>query len=814
MLAVATSLVAALSLSSLAAPAITRDGDARTGLNHAASSVAAVPEALDDGAALDAAQPAAEVAGESVVSVPADGVSAAGEQANGALEKAVAPEQRDVAEEQPELSPARVEDDLAVLTPVKTAATFTGAGITWIDEPGVTVTEAAVRVREAGEWTPWTTLEIPELDTASDGSGARAGTEPLITLGADAVQARVLTANGEAPKDVRVDLVNGGTAAATAPVAKTAAYRPVSVQGVALQPTGIVTRAQWGADEKKADTTTRRSVRLQAMYVHHTASSNNYTRAQAAQAVRSFYLFHTQSKDWDDIGYQFLIDKYGTIYEGRRGSFKDLVIGAQAGGFNTGTMGVSMIGNYETARPSAAGLEALRKVLTWKGYANGINALGTTTLTATVEGPSTSRYPDGARVKVPTILGHRTTNSTSCPGQYLFAQLPQLRKDVAARIITAQRQYGVGGSPLRAPVAAVKYATTAPVSTSGKLSLKWKRVSYAAKYQIMEREVTQSGRFSRNNFWLAGPTTSATSKTMAIKAGRTAVYGVRAIDAQGRPGPVTRLTQATRPVGLGSSDVKRKDFALTGKLSGSAHGKGWSGYKKGASLTVVSAVSAKEIRITAKAPAGATFKVVQGKKAVATIRWAKSSKYSTKTVRLPSTGRNNVSLTLSAKVKAKVVVKNIALPRATFTVLASTFVAPGAALPMLKAPAGVTVTAGAATGNTTGASTVYAFAPQKDAAVYVVQVDRAPEGKKLSGAWKQAYRGTATSVRVSQSVGETVRVRVYAVSVFGRNGSAAYFAPVVRAAVPVAPVAPAAPSTPAPAAPAGAKPSETSLSNA
>lgn len=274
------------------------------------------------------------------------------------------------------------------------------------------------------------------------------------------------------------------------------------------------------------------------------------------------------------------------------------------------------------------------------------------------------------------------------------------------------------------------------------------------------------------------------------------------------------MTQATRPVGLGSSEVKRKDFALTGKLSGSAHGKGWSGYKKGASLTVVSAVGAKEIRITAKAPAGATFKVVQGKKAVATIRWAKSSKYSTKTVRLPSTGRNNVSLTLSAKVKAKVVVKNIALPRATFTVLASTFVAPGAALPVLKAPAGVTVTTGAATGNTTGASTVYAFAPQKDAAVYVVQVDRAPAGKKLSGAWKQAYRGTATSVRVSQAVGETVRVRVYAVSVFGRNGSAAYFAPVVRAAVPVAPVAPAAPSTPAPAAPAGAKPSETSLSNA
>src|SRR5699024_5007719 len=195
----------------------------------------------------------------------------------------------------------------------------------------------------------------------------------------------------------------------------------------------IVTRSQWGANESITSTSSQ-SRDLKAMFVHHTAGTNNYTRAQAYGQIRAIFSYHTESLRWGDIGYNFLVDRYGTIYEGRRGSMDSLPLGAQAGGFNTDTFGISTMGNFDEANPPAAMVESLKKVLAWKCHEHSINATCTTTLTSA---GSTSKYSRGTRVSLNTILGHKDTHATACPGRYLYSQLPSIRQDVAKRIDSA-----------------------------------------------------------------------------------------------------------------------------------------------------------------------------------------------------------------------------------------------------------------------------------------------------------------------------------------------------------------------------------------
>ena len=107
----------------------------------------------------------------------------------------------------------------------------------------------------------------------------------------------------------------------------------------------IITRASWRADEKirrrkrpaYADT-------LRFAVVHHTAGSNSYSRAQSASIVRGIERYHVLANGWDDIGYNFLVDKYGQIFEGRWGGVDRNVVGAHAQGFNQGSVGVALIG--------------------------------------------------------------------------------------------------------------------------------------------------------------------------------------------------------------------------------------------------------------------------------------------------------------------------------------------------------------------------------------------------------------------------------------------------------------------------------------
>jgi flagellar hook assembly protein FlgD len=162
-------------------------------------------------------------------------------------------------------------------------------------------------------------------------------------------------------------------------------------------------------------------------FVHHTDSGNRYSRAQAPAIVRAIYAYHTKSLHWSDVGYDFLIDRYGTIYEGRYGGVTKGVIGAQVLGFNTGSTGVSIIGTFTSATPPAAAVTSLEQLLAWKLDVHHVDPLGTGTLTCGLG----QKFSTGERVTFPAIAGHRQANYTDCPGNKLYALLPAIRKAVA-----------------------------------------------------------------------------------------------------------------------------------------------------------------------------------------------------------------------------------------------------------------------------------------------------------------------------------------------------------------------------------------------
>jgi uncharacterized protein with LGFP repeats len=146
--------------------------------------------------------------------------------------------------------------------------------------------------------------------------------------------------------------------------------------------------------------------------------------------VRSFYAYHVKSLGWSDIGYNFLVDRFGNVYEGRAGGVTRPVLGAHAGGFNSNTVGVAIIGNFQTENPTAASLHGLQRVLAWKLRMHGVNPQGTVTLRSA--GGSSSRYRAGTNVTVRTIAAHRDTNSTACPGNRGYQYMTQIRNGTAA----------------------------------------------------------------------------------------------------------------------------------------------------------------------------------------------------------------------------------------------------------------------------------------------------------------------------------------------------------------------------------------------
>ncbi|KRE62249.1 cell wall-binding repeat-containing protein [Nostocoides sp. Soil756] len=328
-------------------------------------------------------------------------------------------------------------------------------GLTW---PSGTLTpddRVEIRERTDGAWGVW--QDLPHEDDhgpdpgSAEAAHARAGSDPWVST-AEAVQVRVVATGHRLGAAPRLDVVDPGTSPADAPAD---AAGSAAAQGV--RPT-IFTRAQWGADESLRGSRLDFGV-VKAAVVHHTAGSNDYTADEVPAIIRGIYRYHVTGHGWSDIGYNFLIDKFGRTWEGRYGGMDQPVVGAHALGVNSQTYGAAIIGDFTSVVPPAVVLTAQAKLAAWKLGLSHVDPLADTTLT----GFGTFS----------TINGHRDTYQTSCPGAQVYSRLPTIRSQA--------RQYQ--GTMFYSPAlktSTVAYGAAGPsVTARSSTALTWRMTVYS-----------------------------------------------------------------------------------------------------------------------------------------------------------------------------------------------------------------------------------------------------------------------------------------------------------------------------------------------
>ena|GEM_PF-1022837 len=326
-------------------------------------------------------------------------------------------------------------DEGVVSEPLHAPQRFNLVGMTWTDGPARLA--IAVRTRaDDGEWTHWTPVDAQSEDgpdPGTDEAAASGTTNPVWAGEADWVQYR----SSRRLPGVQLHFVNtSGTATATdrlrtglrkaanTAVVSLAGLLTTKLAGAAEDQPAIVPREDWAGDDCVPRTSPSYG-QVRAAYVHHTVNANTYTAEEAPQIVLAMCRYHRNTNGWNDLGYNFVVDRFGTIYEGRAGGIEAAVIGAQAEGFNSYSTGIANIGTFSDEPQTHAALEAMARLIRWKLPLHGYPTSGEAVMVSA--GGATNRYPSGTTVRVPRILGHRDTNSTECPGDVLYAQIDDLR---------------------------------------------------------------------------------------------------------------------------------------------------------------------------------------------------------------------------------------------------------------------------------------------------------------------------------------------------------------------------------------------------
>lgn len=374
------------------------------------------------------------------------------------------------------------ERDAVILTDPLKVDDFLVAGFTWTGGEGDAPPDDVriyLRVRQSGEWSPWY-LNEPS-DAGRDDGAARAGTDELITGGADAVQASVVGDAADLPAGLTLALVPDrpsgerslgaadvravgagptgvageaadepapapgragstaetgvGTAAGTTDGASAARLPSVALAAETDDPAALVTtREEWGANPAYLNWAPDYAP-AEHVIVHHTAGTNNYTPEQSPAIVRGIYYYHAVVLGWGDIGYNFLVDKYGQVFEGRYGTLDSdpgaMVVGGHAYGANTGTMGISMMGNYSSVSPSEIQIERVGQMAGWfLGRAGVADAHGSSRYTF----HATQKYRRGQTIDLDVISAHRDVGYTTCPGNAGYSAMGQIRDIAQAQL--------------------------------------------------------------------------------------------------------------------------------------------------------------------------------------------------------------------------------------------------------------------------------------------------------------------------------------------------------------------------------------------
>ncbi|UED85020.1 peptidoglycan recognition protein family protein [Streptomyces profundus] len=190
----------------------------------------------------------------------------------------------------------------------------------------------------------------------------------------------------------------------------------------------VVTRAEWGADEELNTEPVTYTGPSRAVFIHHTNHPDDYDCADAPEMLRSMHTDHVSAQGWDDIGYNFVVDKCGTVYEGRGGGKDRYVLGAHTTGFNMDSVGIAALGAFtDPAAVPGELITAIAEVAAWK-LRPGTDPRERVRMVSTNDD---SRVPEGDPAELEVVSGHRDIVQTDCPGDALYAQLPDIREEAA-----------------------------------------------------------------------------------------------------------------------------------------------------------------------------------------------------------------------------------------------------------------------------------------------------------------------------------------------------------------------------------------------
>ena len=210
----------------------------------------------------------------------------------------------------------------------------------------------------------------------------------------------------------------------------------------------------------------------------------------------AIYQFHRYTRGWDDIGYNFVIDLFGRIWEARIGGIDQAVVGAQAGGYNKVSTGVAILGTFDSVLPTGATLDALERLLAWKLSLHGVPTSGRVTVEVNPADAFYTPFKPGAHVSLPRVAGHRDGDSTGCPGDALYGHLPTIRPQVQTLARTPLK-LSLFASPAKVrrgmPVlvyGALKRLSGAPVSGA---TIELQQISAAGAETTVQRLTTNSG---------------------------------------------------------------------------------------------------------------------------------------------------------------------------------------------------------------------------------------------------------------------------------------------------------------------------------
>ncbi len=330
-------------------------------------------------------------------------------------------------------SPRLTEHWLGTLTPtVATVELVSPADLVGVEWQGSAQESISLRFRgRDGGWSSWVSAGTnghgPDVRPQTD----RQVGEPIWTGGTASLQIR---AAGKV-SDARLHLVNvngeadrsGRTVAPLALTASLPLATPELSAGAGQPP--IIARKAWARSMAPPRVTPEYGA-VEMAFVHHTENPNGYAAAEVPAMLRAIYAFHRYVNGWNDIGYNFVVDLYGRVFEARAGGIDQPVVGAQAGGYNLFSTGIAVLGTFSSVPISKAARDTLEKLLAWKLSLHSVPSQGRVTVKVNPAGASYSRFPANARVSLPRIAGHRDGDATECPGNVLYGELPAIRMGV------------------------------------------------------------------------------------------------------------------------------------------------------------------------------------------------------------------------------------------------------------------------------------------------------------------------------------------------------------------------------------------------